>query len=498
MDLSYEKKLTCDPFYLIPIMLKDCIPGDKWQIGLELVVRMMPLAAPIMHEINCYTHYYFVPYRLLWSDWENFITRGRDGRFTAAIPVWAFSTDWTNPSEYGPGSLFDYMEMNAANVSTSVTPNGFPQFAYNMIWNEYYRDQNLTNPVSLNYYAAETDGLHIRCWEKDYFTSMLPWQQRGDPVALPVNVIDNPVQRGLVEVGFPDGVIGNLKGTSPPTWDPVGTIPPGVNPGNAFVDFSNLKMSTFDVSDLRAVFAIQRWQEKNARGGVRYVEFLKNQYITHPRDDRLQRPEYIGGTKTPIIVSEVLQTSRSEPAVNPTQPLGSFGGHGISADRMRVGSYYVQEHGLIMGIMSFMPRSMYQQGVDRTWLKRSYLDYYFHEFRHLSEQAVYQAEIDNVHEGERKPYDKIGFQGHWDEYRTSRNVVCGLFKTDFNYWHMGRIFADQPILNQDLVRPSPAEITSLKRVLAVPSQPMFMVSVGNVLHATRPMPWMSEPGMVDH
>ena len=492
MELSHERRLTADMFFLYPILVDDCIPGDHWRVANEIVLRMNPLVAPIMHEINAYVHYFFVPYRLLWNDWENFITGGRDGNFVTDLP---YDTIGNRDVE----SLWDYFGFNTLTAGQTVieAPLIFPRRAYNLIYNEYYRDQNITDPVDLDYVNPATKDLHIRCWEKDYFTSMLPWQQRGDAPAMPIG--------GHLHVLGQSGAFGVSDSSSLSPMKFFHTGPnytaylfnqmaadnvKGFVEGNLYVDMSNA--ATFDVSDLRLAFQIQKFLERNARTGVRYVEFLKAHFPAWPRDDRLQRPEYVGGSKTPIVVSEVLQTSSTDSVT----PQGNMAGHGLSADRTFVGSFRVQEFGLIMGIMSIMPRALYSQGIDRVWLKKSKYDFYFPEFSNLSEQAVYTPEIYNYGPA---PMDKvIGYQGRYDEYRFKRSTVHGKFRSDFDYWIIDRKFDSAPTLNLDLVRPNAAERFALKRVMAVPSEPMFLITFGNRCHVTRPMPYIAEPGLIDH
>lgn len=509
-NLSHERRMTCDPFYLYPVLVDDCLPGDHWKIANEIVIRVSPMVTPIMHEINAFVHYYFVPYRLLWDQWEEFITGGRDGKFVADIPKYVKTPNTGASTE--SGSLWDYLGFNvvawADKGNLRDTPVVFPHRAYNLIWNEYYRDQNLVEEVPLSYVNRATRDLHIRCWEKDYFTSMLPWQQRGDAPAFPI--------QGVLNMSFPSPEVNATDGIVPTFYNMQGqlsnrgfsvvgmdssTTPSifntNVNAGTIFQNYLNKgtvnlqEAITFGVTELRYGFQVQKLLERLARTGSRYTEYLRGVFGEYPTDDRLNRPEYIGGSKSPVIVSEVLQTSSSDSV----SPQGNMSGHGLTADRTYVSSYRVKEHGLIMGIMSIMPRSMYQQGIDRVWLKTDRFSYYVPEFAHLSEQAVYPSEIYNY---VGSPNEKLGYQGRWDEYRWKRSTVHGLFRDELDIWHMGRKFSTPPELNQDLVRPSVSEITSLKRVLAYPLEPMFLVSFGNKLHVTRPLPYMSVPGMIDH
>ena len=206
------------------------------------------------------------------------------------------------------------------------------------------------------------------------------------------------------------------------------------------------------------------------------------------RDERLQRPEYVGGSKSPVIVSEVLQTSSTDT----TSPQGNQAGHAISGASTFAGTYTAQEFGLMMGIMSVMPRTAYQQGIDRQWLRRTKYDFYFPEFANLSEQAIEQAEIVATDDADEN-LEIWGYQGRYDEMRIKRNMIAGLMRTTFNYWHMGRIFSSPPNLNAAFVRSDPT-----KRIFAVQDEPGLIVNFGNIIRAVRPMPVQSEPGLIDH
>lgn len=245
--------------------------------------------------------------------------------------------------------------------------------------------------------------------------------------------------------------------------------------------------TTFDVADLRLAFQLQKWMERNARSGWRYIEFLQAQYGTSPTDERLQRPEYFGGAKTPVIVSEVLQTSETA-----ATPQGNMSGHGLVADMAYIGKYHAKEFGLIMVLMSVVPKAMYQQGIDRQWLRRSNWDFYNPSFANLSEQAIERAEIyATAVEAENRTI--FGYQGRYDEMRVKRNMVCGQMRDTFDYWHLGRQFESAPLLNTSFLACIPS-----KRIFADQDDPGLIVTVGNKIKAIRPMPVIAEPGLIDH
>lgn len=495
-DLSYEKKFTCDMGQLIPVMIDEVVPGDFWQIGNQAVIRFQPLVAPILHEINMYVHYFFVPYRLLWDEWEDFISGGVTGDLTPTIPTWT-------PTSYAEGSLWDFCGFPTGILPAGAYPLDFPRRAYNFVYNEYYRDETLQTEVALT-----NETILNRCWEKDYFTSSLPWQQRGTAPALPIS--------GTTFADFASNIV---LSNQPLSWpaasnanaltmqlDNVNFVPYNTNTkstleaGKATVTIPQSSLdanvvdlstaTTFDIADLRLAFQIQKWMERNARAGARYTEFLRAHFGVSPRDDRLQRPEYIGGSKSPVIISEVLQTSSTDG----TSPQGNLAGHGISLSDAYCGKYHCNEYGLIIGIMSVMPRTSYQQGINRQWLRRTKYDFYFPEFANLSEQAIENAEICATTSA---PHNTgiFGYQARYDEMRIKSNMVCSEMRSTFDYWHLGRQFdvGTPPTLNDDFV-----ECIPRKDIFAAPSVPGLIVSFGNSIKAFRPMPIIAEPGLIDH
>ena len=478
-DLSYEKKLTCDMAQLIPVMCDEVVPGDFFQIGNQAVVRFQPLVAPILHEINMYVHYFFVPYRLLWDDWEDFISGGVDGSFSDPIPEW-------EPTDTTEGSLWDFFGFPVGVDPDGTYPIDFMRRAYNLVYNEYYRDENLQTEVALT-----NETILNRAWEKDYFTSSLPWQQRGTAPALPISGTTNAVwltsqmvtaDGYTVEVGgtTPNGVFTQNDDTQKQL------LAEALNRNT--VDLSTA--STFDIADLRLAFQIQKWLERNARAGVRYTEFLRSHFGVAPRDERLQRPEYIGGSKAPCIISEVLQTSSTDA----TSAQGNLAGHGITVSDAYCGKYHATEFGLIIGIMSIMPRSAYSQGIDRQWLRKTKYDFFFPEFANLSEQAILNAEICATGTDTHN-LDLFGYQGRYDEMRTKNSQIVSGMRTTFDYWHLGRKFdiGSPPTLNEDFIKCVPR-----KDIFAVPSEPGLIVNFANIIKAFRPIPYMAVPGLIDH
>lgn len=501
-DLSHEVKLTCDMGQLIPVLCEETVPGDTFKIGNSIVARFAPLVAPIMHEVNVYVHYFFVPNRLTWADWEDFITGGDDGTIEKVLP--------TIPNAQPAGSVADYLGFPIGITFTGGDgPSMFPLYAYNKIYNDFYRDPNLIDEVSTG-----SGSIKNRAWEKDYFTSALPWQQRGTPVALPISGIGNaewdfttPENIGKLWFNSTNNPSEQIFGTRISNTKVVNINTDGqsssaeenkkidirldtsdeINLNDNEIDLS--AATTFNVSDLRLAFQIQKFLERNARVGPRYIEQLRGHFGISPRDETLQRPVYIGGSKSRMIVSEVLQTSSTVE----DSPQGTMAGHGITADATYCGSYTAKEYGIIMGIMSIMPRSLYMsQGIDRCWSRKTRYDYYWPEFANLSEQAILVKEL-YATENSAENNEIFGYQGRYDELRYRPSRVAGLMRTDLSFWHMGRLFSSKPALNKSFVECRPS-----KAVFAAPTEPACIVSVGNLVKAIRPLPIMSNPGMIDH
>lgn len=516
-DLSYRKCFTCDLGQLIPVMCDEVVPGDHFKIGNEVTIRFQPLAAPIMHEITATVHYFFVPYRLIWEPWESFISSSLDAAGAPPIPLPVFPVMDGDPGLRDQYTLWDYFgfpirQTSAGNVYPIKSPIMFPWYSYNLIYNEYYRDENLQSPVGERNIAVLN-----RNWRKDYFTSSLPFRQKGLAPALPVHLdfsrLSPTLWSNLQAFNPSGGAVYSFANPrivgAPVDQFSVGTsiaIPSGSHLGVNVKDIGDkianaAVASTFNVSDLRLSFQLQKWLERNARGGTRYTEFLRAHFGVSPSDARLDRPEYIGGTKQSVIISEVLQTSQTTiDNDNPANSsmLAQMGGHGLSAQGQYAGSYNVQEFGLIMGILSVMPKPAYQDGINRQWLRRLPTDFYFPEFCRLSEQGIYQSEIyfgfgyDND--------DRVfGFTGQYDEMRVKNDIVCGDMrkinpsKPLLSYWNMARKFLGPPNLNTEFITCVPTKDPFLNQRIQ-----SLIVNVRNVIMGVRPMPLIADPGLVDH
>jgi hypothetical protein len=503
--MSESHKTSLDMGQLIPVCVGEVVPGDIHQIKNRSLIRFNPLVAPIMHEISCCVRYFFVPYRLLWDEWEDFITGGLKGDNTSTLPVWT-------PFELnvGEGSLWDRLgfPVNTPAVAEHGAPIDFPKRAYNLIWNQYFMDEWIQDPLNI-----ETNEVVKKVnWKKDYFASALISRQKGIAPALPIGgetsaVFDTlNLSQELHIAGTSGYSLGTLDGTIASGTSAVSNIKAeNLNGGSSINDkiiTENEDLSsrldnntvnfgsatTFNVNDIRLAFSLQRWMELNARGGSRYTEWLKCHFGVSPRDERLQRAEYIGGVKSNVIVSEVLQTSETA-----SSPQGNLAGHGLNYVDDFVGQHKATEFGLIMGLMYVRPKAAYSQGIDRAWLKDTSLDFYNPAFAHMSEQEVYNAEIYMQAGAVDANMETFGYQGRYDELRSKQDHYSGLMRTDFNYWHMGREFDELPLLNSDFIECDPT-----KRIFAVPTEPGLLVDSNTEWNSLRPIPKYGEPGLIDH
>lgn len=525
-NLSHFKRFTADMGQLIPVLFLECVPGDTMKIGCEAVTRFQPMVAPILDSVDMYVHYFFVPTRLLMDnekDWETFLTGGKDGTDeSVSLPLWDFlfsdgtGVDPHNPFSNGIAStkysLWDYFGLplkegvSVLNIRNANHVLAFPQRAYNLCFNEFYRDENLVDEVSL-----KNSTILYRAWKKDYFTSALPWQQRGISPALPISgtlpvtgsaiAFDNPLfmtSGGYQGLNF-DGT-NAVKGTGNGTGVVSRVHASYASTSDLSVNLENA--TTFDVAVLREAFQIQRWLELNARAGVRYTEFLKAHFGLAPRDEVLQRPEYIGGTKSSIVVSEVLQTSSTvQPSPDGKEkgsPQGNLAGHGLGAMSDFICSYTAKEFGYIIGIASWMPKPSYQQGVNRMFSRQTRYDFFFPEFSHLSEQSVTKGEVYATGDAEHDN-SIFGYQSCYAEMRYMPSMNCADMRDTFSYWHLGRKFTSDPSLNAGFLTTNSAYSGGIRKdIFAVQNEPGLIVNFANVIKAIRPMPVYGTPGFIDH
>lgn len=478
-DLSHEKKLSCSMAQLIPIFSEEILPGDQFKIQTEVMLRFSPLIAPVMHRVNVFVHYFFVPNRLVWDSWEEFITGGQDGESVPSIP-----TVTANTAQMSTGSLADFLGVGLGTANSGGQEVNALMFrAYQLIWNEYFRDETLQDPVDFTLEAVAVL-LRNRCWEKDYFTSSLPWTQRGPEVDVPITF--SP------ETGVPDKVWDVLTGPPPVLTNVADVIEVnssgnlfGANTGSgsALASVDNTNSLQLLINDLRESSRLQEWLEKNARGGYRYVEQLLSHFGVKSSDARLNRPEYLGGGRQPVVISEVLNSSATA-----TEAQGTMAGHGISVGVANKANKRFEEHGHMFGIMSVLPRTGYQNGIRKTFLRSDKLDYYFPEFAHLGEQEVVNKEIWYDPGGGATNNAVFGYQQRFAEYKYGCSTVHGDFKSSLDFWHLGRKFASLPVLNSTFVSADPDT-----RIFAVETGDTLWCQVFNSVKARRPMPYFANP-----
>jgi len=483
-DLSHDRKMSMDMGILTPILCTETVPGDKFNISTSQMLRFAPLVTPMMHQVSVYTHFFFVPNRLLWDGWKDFITGGIDGNDASVFPYLTMSGMNT------VGLLPDYLGI--PNISADTQISAMPFAAYQKIYNDYYMDQNLQTPntdtlVDGNNAANKTSltELQTRAWQHDYFTSALPWTQKGSEATIPigqiqeVNFIDPTHEFGTstnMELRVSNsGVAANSKpleafsgtgGTVAGQWQP-----------------AELSADATTINELRNAFRLQEWLEKNARGGSRYIESIKSHFGVTSSDSRLQRPEFLGGSSSPMAISEVLQTSAntSEPT-----PQGNMAGHGIAVGSNKNISYFCEEHGYIMGIMSVMPKTAYQDGIPKHFLKFDKFDYFWPSFAHLGEQPIENRELFVANTSTDD--ETFGYTPRYAEYKYLNSSVHGEFRTTLDIWHLGRQFSSTPSLNSAFITCDPDT-----RIFAVETGEKIYAHVYHKIKAKRLMPYFGTP-----
>ena len=498
-DRSHGHKTTCDSGFLVPIFVDEALPGDTFKLSSTIFGRLTTPIVPVMDNMYADVHYFAVPCRLLWDKWQ---------RFMGEQPNPGDSTDFTIPQSVSPaggyltGSLQDYMGLPTG--VAGVSHSALWERAYNLIYNEWYRDENLQTrvpqltgdgPDSSNSFTLLRRGKR-----HDYFTSCLPWPQKGPAVELPLGttapILSNNTQPTITGAGFVNapwvGVPGQttINANSAPAGNN-GALSFGNNSG-LVADLSGATAAT--INSLRQAFQIQKMYERDARGGTRYTEILRSHFKVTSPDARLQRPEYLGGGTTPIQISPIPQTGGT--STNVDTPQGNLAAMGTMLHHNNGFTHSFTEHCIVIGLMSIRADLTYQRGLNRMWSRKTRFDFFWPTLAHLGEQAVLSKEI--YCDGTAGDEAAFGYQERYAEYRYKPSQITGRLRSQdplsLDVWHLSQDFTTRPTLSATFIEERPP----VDRIIAVVNQPQFIIDMFFRLHCARPMPVYSVPGLVDH
>lgn len=469
-SLSHYKLLTCDMGKLVPITMMDALPGDTFQQSSSLLIRVNQMLRPVMHPVRCRVHHWFVPLRLIWEDFEDFITGGEDGLDASVHPSY-------NAGSVAESGLLDYLGVPPATYSPNLSISALPMRAYQLIWNEHYRDSQLQSEAAISVAsgvdATTSTTLQNVSWEKDYFTTSRGSEQLGSTVTIPLGanaeVIGDDSTSEVPLFDYANITNGNLVSTN-------GSI--NLNVSNMPNAADNLKWADprlvadltnatgIDINDLRMALKLQEFQEARNIYGGRYVEYLKYLGLKGGPglDGRLQNPEYLGGGSQTIAFSEVLSTDGAN--------TGDMKGHGITAMKTNRYRRFIPEHGIILSLLSVVPKSIYANGLHRHWSKTTKEDYFQRELQHVGEQEVYNKEVYTEH---TTPDGIFGYQARYDQYRGMPSNIAGQFHSTDNTWHYARIFASDTALNSTFIAANPT-----KRVNADSNDALYVMASHSV------------------
>lgn len=537
-NLSEEMKMSCNFGDLVPILCKETLPGDSFKISTELLIKLAPLKAPMMHRVKAYVHYFFVPTFQINSVFEQFINPKANSNNSIVLPYICPNTI----AGYGlvngglVSSLSDYLGLPIKNNGwlslsySSTSPSKYvlidPFRVYQHIYNSFYRDENLettfASGVTPGLFDIESNkglsgvqlasslgsgvvtsllALRKRAWAKDYFTSALPSPQAGDDVLIPMQGLvqsDGALKMQTVtETTFNDQqpFFESVPGDS---GDGMLSVLDAENTDAALRYKSGLKVvnASSTINDLRRAMALQRFKELAERGGTRYSEMVKNFFGAFLKDYWVDRPIYLGGQVQNIQVGEVVQTSMSTAnSASEMSYLGERGGIAHSYGKTGVISLKCPCHGYVMGILSIRPEATYQQGLERMWTRMSLFDWAFPQFARMGEQEIYGREIAAT--GTPSYDDAVfGYTPRYSEYKTGHCHVCGDFRDSLNYWHLGRVFdlSNPPTLSKEFVMMDNPSYAAFN-VTSATARHVF-VDLYNRISARRPLPYFGTPSII--
>lgn len=529
-DRSFTTKTAFNSGYLIPVFFDEVLPGDTFDVNASFFTRLATPVVPIMDNLWLDSFFFFVPYRLVWDHWTNMHGERKNPQD---------SVDYICPTVTAPdggfgfGSIYDYLGIPP---DKKLTVNALPLRACNLIYNEWFRDENLQNSLTVNTGdendAPSTYSLFRRGKRHDYFTSCLPWPQKGDSVEVslggtaPVSISSTAADKKTVTSSV-FGIGNNSQWLTVPADAPISSWSVHFSGKSANqtgpINLNSEKVSNFTIgsnwstdslsavadlstatpitiNSLRYAFQLQKLLERDARGGTRYTELLQSHFgVTNP-DLRLQRPEYLGGSSTRITINPVQQTS----ATNSTTPQGNLAAYGVGSDVFHGFNRSFTEYGCIIGFVSVRADLTYQQGLNRAWFRKSRFDFYYPVFSHLGEQTVLNKEIFAQGPDVKDPAGNVvdeqvfGYQERYAEYRYKPSMITGIMRSTapqtLDVWHLSQKFESLPKLNAEFIQDQPP----VNRVVAVQNEPQFIFDAYFKMKCARPMPVYSVPSLVDH
>lgn len=534
-DRSFVRKMTFDEGKLVPFFVDEVLPGDTISLTVRDFCRLATPVAPFMDNLYLDKFFFFVPNRLVWEHWQNFCFEQEDPDDSTDYVVPTCQLAGGTAGENGIGTVWDYFALPTG-LTNALNVNALPFRMYYLIWNEWFRDENLQKSVKID--KSDTNAvfkqdrvsdqpswifstgttyvngfaLAPRGKRFDYFTSALPFQQKGPGVS--IGLAGTAAVDSTIPIDWPMEVKPNGGSYSTVNRYELSDTGYATRTGALWTNNSNdnnwsgtnLKLpdfstgltvdldssSIFTISSLRTAFQMQKFYERLARGGSRYTEVLTSFFGVVSPDSRLQRPEYLGGSSKMMNINPVAQTS----STGDVTPQGNLAAYGVSASKYHAFTKSFVEHGYIIGLLEVRADLTYQQGINKMWLRSTVYDWYWPTFAHLSEQAILNAEI--YAQGTEEDKGVFGYQERYAEYRYHPSEICGHFRSTYtkplDVWHLSQKFDSLPTLSDQFIQDKPP----VDRVVAVKNYPHFLIDIGFKYHTTRAMPMYGIPGLVDH